>query len=178
MTYPPGTTQTKEEGVHLKSNRWRLSLVLLVVAAGAAVIAAKRPRSVPRSIGPSGKMTVWVDAVRVPVAKLYKKTHPKVKLNIVIYDGDGNGATTMQTKIQLWNRTGHGWPDIIFTEQANDPVWMSQKPFDFALTSRRSSRRASLPAGLHRHSHNAPSRVASSASRTTWPRRSSTSTRS
>jgi len=56
-----------------------------------------------------------------------------VHLNIVTFDGDGNGATTMQTKIQLWNRTGHGWPDVIFSEQANDPVWMGQKPFDFAL---------------------------------------------
>ena len=54
-------------------------------------------------------------------------------VNIVTYDGDGNGATTMQTKIQLWNRTGNGWPDVVFTEQANDPVWMGQPPFDFAL---------------------------------------------
>ena len=83
--------------------------------------------------GPSGSITVWVDAVRLPVAKLYAKTHPNVHLNIVTYDGDGNGATTMQTKIQLWNRTGNGWPDVIFTEQANDPVWMGQKPFDFAM---------------------------------------------
>ena len=27
----------------------------------------------------------------------------------------------------------HGWPDVIFSEQANDPVWMAQKPFDFAM---------------------------------------------
>ena len=74
-----------------------------------------------------------MDAVRLPVAQLYAKTHPKVHLKIVTFDGDGNGATTMQTKIQLWNRTGHGWPDVIFSEQANDPVWMGQKPFDFAL---------------------------------------------
>ena len=47
--------------------------------------------------------------------------------------GDGNnGATSLQTKIQLWNRTGNGWPDVIFSEQVNDPVWMAQKPFDFA----------------------------------------------
>jgi ABC-type glycerol-3-phosphate transport system substrate-binding protein len=59
-----------------------------------------------------------------------------VRLNIVTFDGDGNGATTMQTKIQLWNRTGHGWPDVIFSEQANDPVWMGQKPFDFAMDLR------------------------------------------
>jgi ABC-type glycerol-3-phosphate transport system substrate-binding protein len=38
----------------------------------------------------------------------------------------------MQTKIQLWNRTGSGWPDVIFSEQVNDPIWMAGKPFDFA----------------------------------------------
>ena len=67
------------------------------------------------------------------MAQLYVKTHPKVHVNIVTFDGDADGATTMQTKIQLWNRTGNGWPDVIFTEQANDPVWMSQPPFNFAM---------------------------------------------
>ena len=38
----------------------------------------------------------------------------------------------MQAKVQLWNRTGNGWPDVIFSEQVQDPVWMAQKPFDFA----------------------------------------------
>ena len=80
----------------------------------------------------SGDLTVWVDAVRLPAAKAYQAAHPKVHLNIVTFDGDGNGATTLQTKIQLWNRTGNGWPDIIFSEQVNDPVWMAQKPFEFA----------------------------------------------
>ena len=42
-------------------------------------------------------------------------------MDIVTYDGDGNGATTLQTKIQLWNRSGEGWPDVIFSEQVNDP---------------------------------------------------------
>ncbi len=117
----------------MKINRRRLVLAALAVAtaAAAALVAASTGRA--GSSGASGSITVWVDAVRLPVAKLYAKTHPKVHLNIVTYDGDGNGATTMQTKIQLWNRTGKGWPDIIFTEQANDPVWMGQKPFDYAL---------------------------------------------
>ena len=79
-----------------------------------------------------GSLTVWVDAVRLPVAKAYAKAHPNVHLNIVSFDGDSNGSTTLQTKIQLWNRTGNGWPDVIFSEQVNDPVWMAQKPFDFA----------------------------------------------
>ncbi|OXM69844.1 ABC transporter substrate-binding protein [Amycolatopsis vastitatis] len=73
-----------------------------------------------------------MDAARLPVAQAYAKAHPQVHANIVTFDGDGNGATTLQTKIQLWNRTGKGWPDVIFSEQVNDPVWMAQKPFDFA----------------------------------------------
>jgi ABC-type glycerol-3-phosphate transport system substrate-binding protein len=79
-------------------------------------------------------LTVWVDAARLPVAKAYQKANPDVKMDIVTFDGDGNGATTLQSKIQLWNRANKGWPDVIFSEQANDPVWMAQKPFDFAAT--------------------------------------------
>src|SRR4051794_37626766 len=77
-------------------------------------------------------LTVWVDAARLPVAKAYEKAHPDVKMDIVTFDGDGNGATTLQTKIQLWNRAGKGWPDVIFSEQVNDPIWMSQDPFNYA----------------------------------------------
>jgi ABC-type glycerol-3-phosphate transport system substrate-binding protein len=110
--------------------RW-LALALLIVTTATALVASSTSGAAPRAA--SGSITVWVDAVRLPVTKLYAKTHPKVKLKIVTYDGDGNGATTMQTKIQLWNRTGKGWPDVVFSEQANDPVWMGQAPFDFAL---------------------------------------------
>src|SRR5690242_10133404 len=58
-----------------------------------------------------GSLTVWVDSVRLPVAQAYAKAHPNVHMKIVTFDGDGNGATTLQAKIQLWNRTGHGWPE-------------------------------------------------------------------
>ena len=80
----------------------------------------------------SGNLTVWVDAVRLPDAKAYQAAHPNVKMNIVTFDGDGNGATSLQTKIQLWNKAGSGWPDVIFSEQVNDPIWMAQDPFNFA----------------------------------------------
>ena len=113
----------------MKLNRRWLMFLLPIVAVVVPLSAASTGGA---ASGPSGSITVWVDAVRLPVAKLYAKTHPNVHVNIVTYDGDGNGATTMQTKIQLWNRTGNGWPDVIFSEQANDPVWMAQKPFDFA----------------------------------------------
>ena len=95
----------------MKFNARLLALVALVVAVGAVFAAVSAGGASSRTTAaPSGSLTVWVDAVRLPVAKLYAKTHPKVHLNIVTYDGDGNGATTMQTKIQLWNRTGKGWP--------------------------------------------------------------------
>jgi len=80
----------------------------------------------------SKNLTIWVDAVRLPVAQAYVKAHPELHIDVVTFDGDGNGATSLQTKIQLWNRTGNGWPDVVFSEQANDPVWMAQKPFEFA----------------------------------------------
>jgi ABC-type glycerol-3-phosphate transport system substrate-binding protein len=115
--------------------RWPALAAMTAAAATAAALAATATGGAS-SKSASGSITVWVDAVRLPVTKLYAKTHPNVKLKIVTYDGDGNGATTMQTKIQLWNRTGKGWPDVVFSEQANDPVWMGQKPFDFALDLR------------------------------------------
>src|SRR4051794_28811808 len=113
-------------------------------ASSSTVAATKAPSAAPSatkgapSVAPttaskaSGNLTVWVDAVRLPVAKAYQAAHPNVKMNIVTFDGDGNGATTLQAKIQLWNRTNKGWPDVIFSEQVNDPVWMAQKPFEFA----------------------------------------------
>jgi ABC-type glycerol-3-phosphate transport system substrate-binding protein len=117
----------------MKLNRRWLVLVPLIGAVAAAALVTAVSGGATTAKGPSGSLTVWVDAVRLPVAKLYAKTHPNVKLKIVTFDGDGNGSTTLQTKIQLWNRTGKGWPDIIFTEQANDPVWMAQPPFNYAL---------------------------------------------
>jgi ABC-type glycerol-3-phosphate transport system substrate-binding protein len=117
----------------MKLNRRWLALVPLVGVVAVAALVTAMSGGASTAKGPSGSLTVWVDAVRLPVAQLYAKTHPNVKLKIVTFDGDGNGATTLQTKIQLWNRTGKGWPDIIFTEQANDPVWMAQPPFNYAL---------------------------------------------
>ena len=102
-------------------------------AASDSAAASVAPASAsPQASQASGALTVWVDSARLPVAQAYAKAHPNVNTKIVTFDGDGNGATTLQTKIQLWNKTGNGWPDVIFSEQVNDPVWMAQKPFEFA----------------------------------------------
>ncbi|POX45842.1 ABC transporter substrate-binding protein [Streptomyces sp. Ru72] len=71
----------------------------------------------------NGALTVWVDATRLDAAKLYQKLHPDVKLDIVSYDGDANGSNYLQTKVQLFNRTGKGWPDVVFSSQNNEVTW-------------------------------------------------------
>ena len=68
----------------------------------------------------AGALTVWVDSTRVPAAQAYAKAHPNVKLNIVTYDGDANGSNTLQTKVDLYDRTGSGWPDVVFSAESNE----------------------------------------------------------
>ncbi|WP_037680207.1 ABC transporter substrate-binding protein [Streptomyces griseus] len=70
-----------------------------------------------------GALTVWVDATRMDAVKLYQQQHPDVKLDIVSYDGDANGSNYLQTKVQLFNRTGKGWPDVVFSSQNNEVTW-------------------------------------------------------
>ncbi|MFF7559786.1 ABC transporter substrate-binding protein [Streptomyces pseudovenezuelae] len=70
-----------------------------------------------------GALTVWVDATRMDAAKLYQQLHPEAKLDIVSYDGDANGSNYLQTKVQLFNRTGKGWPDVVFSSQNNEASW-------------------------------------------------------
>jgi ABC-type glycerol-3-phosphate transport system substrate-binding protein len=71
----------------------------------------------------SGPLTVWVDSTRVPAAQAYQKAHPNVKLHIVTFDGDANGSNFLQTKVDLFNRTGSGWPDVVFSTQQNETSW-------------------------------------------------------
>ena len=76
-----------------------------------------------------GKLTVWVDSTRMPAAQLYQKQHPEVKMDIVSYDGDANGSNYLQTKVSLFNRTGSGWPDVVFSSQNNETSWAVQAGF-------------------------------------------------
>ena len=169
------------------SRRLRRTILILLAAVGLAVTVGACSSSSPTSSASTGSasgkvggsMTVWVDSVRLPAAQAYAKAHPNVQVHIVTFDGDGNGATTLQAKIQLWNRTGNGWPDVIFSEQVNDPVWMAQKPFDFAAPiSRPHPGRACSASGPRRRPPSARSTARSTASRTTSPRSCSGSTRS
>ncbi|MDX3694543.1 ABC transporter substrate-binding protein [Streptomyces europaeiscabiei] len=70
-----------------------------------------------------GALTVWVDSTRLAAAKQYQQLHPDVKLDIVTYDGNANGSNYLQTKVQLFNRTSKGWPDVVFSSQNNEVTW-------------------------------------------------------
>jgi multiple sugar transport system substrate-binding protein len=80
-----------------------------------------------------GPLTVWVDSSRMPAAKLYQQQHPAVKMNIVSYDGDANGSNYLRTKVSLFNRTGKGWPDVVFSSQNNETTWAADAGFTAPL---------------------------------------------
>ena len=113
--------------------RPRRTVTLLAVAAALALAATACGGSAsttgdakdgfvqaPQSDGP---LTVWVDSTRMAAAQLYQKQNPTVKMDIVSYDGDANGSNYLQTKVSLFNRTGNGWPDVVFSSQNNEATW-------------------------------------------------------
>jgi len=86
--------------------------------------------SAPSSFSPapqddSAPITVWTDSTRLPSVQAYQKSHPTVKLNIVTFDGSADGSTYLQTKVQLFDRTNSGWPDVVFASPT-DVTWASQ----------------------------------------------------
>ena len=71
-------------------------------------------------------ITVWVDADREPIAKAYKADHPSLKVNIQTYDGNAGGSDSFTTKMALYDQSGSGWPDIVFSTQVNDASWAAR----------------------------------------------------
>ena len=73
----------------------------------------------------SAPITVWTDSTRLPSVQAYQHAHPSVKMNIVTFDGSADGSTYLQTKVQLFDRTHNGWPDVVFASPT-DVTWASQ----------------------------------------------------
>jgi multiple sugar transport system substrate-binding protein len=127
--------RTRREGKHsLRQQSTTLTRKLIVVGAALAVLGAASGTA----LATSGKrqaaptIVVWSDSARVPGFRLYQKTHPNVKLKIVTWDGDGNGPQTLQTKLNLFNRTGKGWPDVVFSQNPQDSSFIASPPYNFA----------------------------------------------
>jgi multiple sugar transport system substrate-binding protein len=118
----------------------RPALIVIAVAGLSACGAANSPTQAASSPPPSfhavaqssgAPITVWVDSTRLPGVQAYQKTHPDVKLDIVTYNGDAEGSNYLQTKIELYNRTGSGWPDVVFSEEYNDASWSTESGIDW-----------------------------------------------
>lgn len=73
------------------------------------------------------KITVWVDAAREPLAKAFQEANPDVPISIETYDGNAGGSGSFQTKVALFDQSGEGWPDVVFSTQTNDASWAAKE---------------------------------------------------
>lgn len=85
----------------------------------------------PRTAASAQPIVLWVDAPRLPMVKAWEKANPTVKLDVVTFDGGANGSGSIESKVSLFNRVGHGWPDIIFSTEQNDVQKLGLPPFNF-----------------------------------------------
>jgi multiple sugar transport system substrate-binding protein len=120
----------------MKSQRksaWaRWASVPVVVALGAAALAgcaSGTPASdAATKQDPKAEVLVWGDATRQPAFEAYQKAHPDVNLKFEAID-----SATYLSKIQLANKVGKGWPDLIFDPSPNDIAALQSPLFNYAL---------------------------------------------
>jgi ABC-type glycerol-3-phosphate transport system substrate-binding protein len=128
-------TQKVTRGRHAPCGRRAVGRGLIagtVALVSLVVVASGVSRPTSGSAGKAEPITVWSDSIRLPAFKMYQKAHPNVDMKIVTWDGDGNGPATLQTKLNLFNRTGKGWPDVVFSQNPQDISFIASKPYDFA----------------------------------------------
>jgi multiple sugar transport system substrate-binding protein len=75
---------------------------------------------------PKAPIVVWTDSTRQPGFQQFQKTHPDVKMTIETYD-----PSSLLTKIQLFNRTGQGWPDVVFDPVPNDVAALASSLYNY-----------------------------------------------
>lgn len=73
------------------------------------------------------EIVIWTDATRQPAFEAYQKANPDANLKIETFD-----AAALLTKIQLFNRAGKGWPDVVFTGDPNQVAALASPLYDFA----------------------------------------------
>nr|WP_154924116.1 ABC transporter substrate-binding protein [Microbacterium testaceum] len=75
----------------------------------------------------SSAITVWVDASREPLAQAFIDANPDISVNVETYDGGSGGSGSFQQKVALFDQSGEGWPDVVFSTQQNDTAWASKE---------------------------------------------------
>lgn len=107
-----------------KRSRFLLAAASAAVAALALSSCGSTPEGTEKG---DGELLIWTDSTRQPGFEEYQKQHPDVKMKIETYD-----AATLLSKIQLFNQTGEGWPDVIFDAVPNEIASLANPTFDFA----------------------------------------------
>ncbi|MFE4372218.1 ABC transporter substrate-binding protein [Streptomyces sp. NPDC056835] len=126
-----GSPRARRHRTALRTAAAALSLAAAAMLAGCASADTTTKSASPRSgFEPAAqkdgsKITVWADSTRLPSVQAYQKAHPDVKMEIVTYDGGADGSTYLQSKTQLFDRTGSGWPDVVFGSPT-DVTWASE----------------------------------------------------
>ena len=114
-----------------KIKKWaRLAVVPVAIGLAAASLAGCSSGSTSTgqvAQNSSATITVWVDATRKPAVDAYKKAHPKAKVKLEVLD-----PTTFLSKIQLANRVGSGWPDVIFDSTPSDIASLQSPLFNYS----------------------------------------------
>ncbi len=114
-----------------KFKKWaRLAVVPVAVAFAASALAGCSSSAGSTSqVAQNDKatITVWVDATRKPAVEAYQKAHPDAKVKVEVLD-----TTTFLSKIQLANRVGSGWPDVIFDQVPSEVAALQSPLFKYA----------------------------------------------
>jgi ABC-type glycerol-3-phosphate transport system substrate-binding protein len=105
-------------------------MILATAPVAAAPLAAIEATSYASSS--PAPLVVWVDSTRLPEVAAFEKANPSVKLDVITYDGDPDGDGTLQSKFALYNRVGHGWPDVFYSEENTDAVSIAEPPYNDA----------------------------------------------
>jgi len=99
-----------------------MSILTATVLSGCA---ASQTTAAPTS-DPKATVTVWADATRQPGVEAFAKAHPDVKVDVELLPAD------YLTKLQLFNKAGSGWPDVIFAGTTNAIATLSAPNFNYA----------------------------------------------
>ncbi len=102
-------------------------LALALTGCSSSTTTSGSASAAPAITADTGKpITVWVDSDRAAASDAYKAAFPNDPVTVETYDGGANGSGTFRTKIQLFDTSGSGWPDVVFSTQNNDAAWASQ----------------------------------------------------
>jgi ABC-type glycerol-3-phosphate transport system substrate-binding protein len=116
-----------------RARLWRTALpaaVACVALAVAGCSSSSHKASTAPTAGkgdPNAQLVVWTDATRQAAFQAFQKAHPTVKMKVVVVD-----PASLLSKIQLDNRVGSGWPDVIFDSTPSDVASLSSSLFNYA----------------------------------------------